>query len=268
MAAFPFSAADPYSGGYKGNETCGGYTPTKVISTSYDYNEADLSYAYEKRQCTEFAKFGLLGTTFVYSSGDYGVAGNSDQCIDPDTGDYNNGSSGLFNPSFPSTCPYVLSVGATQINPGSTVADAESACSQVIYSGGGFSNNFPLPSYQKSALKTYFKKHKPSYGSDRYNNSQATRGYPDVSANGAGYVVATGGEYELVYGTSASAPTFAAIIAMINEKRLNAGKSSVGFVNTAFYANPSMFNDITSGTNPGCGTDGFTAVSDRAEVDD
>jgi tripeptidyl-peptidase-1 len=47
-AAYP----DPY-GGYQGKKACGGVTPAKVISTSYGYNEADLTPAYEKRQCNE-----------------------------------------------------------------------------------------------------------------------------------------------------------------------------------------------------------------------
>ena len=44
---------DPYGGGYQGGETCGKYKPTNVISTSYGYNEADLTPAYEARQCYE-----------------------------------------------------------------------------------------------------------------------------------------------------------------------------------------------------------------------
>ncbi|OAX30875.1 hypothetical protein K503DRAFT_806617 [Rhizopogon vinicolor AM-OR11-026] len=50
--------------------------PTNVISTSYTYNEADLSPAYAIRQCNEHAKLGLMGVTFLYSSGDGGVAGD------------------------------------------------------------------------------------------------------------------------------------------------------------------------------------------------
>lgn len=108
---------DPFPGGYTGPENCGGFAATKVISTSYGYNEADLTPAYEMRQCAEYMKLGMAGTTILYSSGDSGVAGNRNQCIGPD-GMYNNGSSGMFNPSFPSTCPFVTSVGATQIKPG------------------------------------------------------------------------------------------------------------------------------------------------------
>jgi tripeptidyl-peptidase I len=115
---------DPYGTGYgvyKGPENCGGFAATNVISTSYAYNEADLTPFYEMRQCHEYLKLGLQGVTFVYSSGDYGVAGNGGECIDPVTGAYNNGAltpairgqqtkfllgtSGMFNPSFPGTCP-------------------------------------------------------------------------------------------------------------------------------------------------------------------
>ena len=38
----------------------------------------------------------------------------------------------------------------------------------------------------------------------------------------------------------------------INEERIAAGKSVLGFLNPAMYANPGMFNDITNGTNPDC----------------
>jgi tripeptidyl-peptidase I len=95
---------DPYAGGYKGPENCGGYAATKVISTSYVYNEHDLTPFYEERQCNEYMKLGLMGVSVLYSSGDYGVAGNSGQCIAGPglNASYTNGSYGLFNPSFPS----------------------------------------------------------------------------------------------------------------------------------------------------------------------
>ena len=252
---------DPLSGGYKGPENCGGFAATKVISTSYGYNEADLTPFYEMRQCAEYAKLGLQGVSVLYSSGDYGVAGNGGQCIDPVTHQYNNGTSGLFNPSFPSTCPYVTSVGATQIVPGASVTAPEEACETVIYSGGGFSNVFPLPSYQAAAVHEWFTNHPPPYGADRFNNSQMTRGYPDISANGANYVVAIDGAFSLVYGTSASTPVVGSIVTLLNEARLFEGKGSIGFLNPTLYANPAALNDITMGGNQGCGTPGFTATT-------
>ena len=250
---------DPLPGGYTGPENCGGFSATKVISTSYGYNEADLTPAYEIRQCNEYMKLGLQGTTILYSSGDNGVAGNGGQCIGPG-GVYNDGTSGMFNPGFPSTCPYVTSVGATQIVPGASVTQPEEACETVIYSGGGFSNVFALPSYQSAAVKSWFANHPPPYTAAQFNNTQKSRGFPDVAANGANYVVAIDGAFSLVYGTSASAPVTGSIITLINEARLTIGKSSVGFINPTLYANPGLLNDITSGGNQGCGTPGFTAV--------
>ncbi|CAK7236917.1 hypothetical protein SCUCBS95973_009771 [Sporothrix curviconia] len=247
-------------GQYSNAVNCGTAAPTNVISTSYSYNEGDLTAAYEQRQCNEYMKLGLQGVTIVYSSGDFGVAGNGDSCIDPATGAYNNGTSGLFNPSFPGTCPYVTSVGATQLLNGTSVRGAEAACQKVIFSGGGFSNVFGMPSYQQKALQSYMATSPPPYGANRFNNSGTVRGYPDVSANGANYVTAVNGNFTLSFGTSASAPTFASIINLINEQRIKAGKSPVGFINPVLYANPQVLNDITSGNNPGCGTNGFTAV--------
>lgn len=96
---------DPYPGvgAYEGPENCGGFAATKVISTSYAYNEHDLTPFYENRQCNEYMKLGLQGVSILHSSGDYGVAGNGGQCINATSGGYTSGASGMFNPSFPGT---------------------------------------------------------------------------------------------------------------------------------------------------------------------
>lgn len=188
-------------------------------------------------------KLGLQGTTFLYSSGDYGVAGNGGQCIDLATDSYNDGTNGTFNPAFPGTCPYVTSVGATQVKVNATVTQPEEAAESVIYSGGGFSNVFAAPSWQTDALATYFADHLPPYTSEQYNNSQTTRGYPDVSANGVNYVIAIDGEFSYVYGTSASSPTFGSVLTLINAARLDVGKSSIGFINPVLYAEPGILNE-------------------------
>jgi tripeptidyl-peptidase-1 len=86
------------------------------------------------------------------------------------------------------------------------------------------------------------------------------RGYPDVSANGDNIATFIQGNFTLEGGTSASTPIFASIINRINEERLAVGKNTVGFVNPVLYSNPHLLNDITNGTNPGCGTEGFRAV--------
>lgn len=255
-----------YSYPYEGPQNCGGFAASKVISTSYSYNEHDLTPAYEMRQCHEYMKLALQGTTFLFSSGDYGVASHENLCVDAETGAYTNGSYGLFTPTFPAGCPYIVSVGATQIRAsyalkaGIDNSRAEVAASTKIYSGGGFSNVFAVPDYQKPALESYFAAHNPPYGADRYNTSQSSRGHPDVSSNGVNFVSVVNGQTKLLYGTSAATPTFAALLTLINQARMNVGKSSVGFVNPVFYQYPELFNDITEGNNPGCGTDGFEAT--------
>ncbi|KAJ7762293.1 subtilisin-like protein [Mycena maculata] len=254
---------DPHSdepGAYEGPEACGTVKPANVISTSYQYNEADLSVFYTSRQCAEYGKLGLMGVTILYGSGDSGVAGSGTGCLNPDGSQSANGT--IFNPSFPSTCPYVSSVGATQVNPGAKVTDPESAAAQVIFTSGGFSNRFAMPSYQANAVGSYFTNYKPPYSGAIYNASQTSRGYPDLSANGINYVIASNGVFQLVQGTSAASPTVGAILTMVNDARITAGKKPIGFINPTIYSDSfkDAFNDITNGTNPGCGTDGFSAV--------
>jgi tripeptidyl-peptidase I len=108
-----------------------------------------------------------LGTTVLYASGDDGVAGNGGNC-----------TAGVkFDPGFPSSCPFVTAVGATQINPGSTVFEPESVMKnrtesgRLISSGGGFSDIFAMPSYQATAIDNYLKDHPPPYTALQYNNS-------------------------------------------------------------------------------------------------
>jgi tripeptidyl-peptidase-1 len=81
-------------------------------------------------------KLGLLGISVLYSSGDYGVAGNGGQCISANGSYIDQSHGGRFNPAFPSTCPYVTSVGATQVKPGTNIlktrTQPEQACETVL----------------------------------------------------------------------------------------------------------------------------------------
>jgi tripeptidyl-peptidase I len=59
---------------------------------------------------------------------------------------------------------------------------------------------------------------------------------------------------------SASAPTIASVIALVNDMLLAAGKPVLGFLNPWLYSGGSAsFTDITSGSASGCGTTGFPA---------
>lgn len=213
-------------------------------------------------------KLGLQGISVILASGDNGVGG-------PAGDDSSNGCLGsagqIFSPDFPATCPYITTVGATFLPPnGSVYKDQETAVTRFA-SGGGFSNIYPIPSYQASAVSTYFSTSDPPYAyySSVNNNSfganggvynRLGRGYPDVSAIGDNVLIFNEGAPTLIGGTSAAAPAWGAILTRINEERLGAGKTTVGFVNPVLYANAGVLHDITQGSNPGCGTDGFAVA--------
>jgi tripeptidyl-peptidase-1 len=188
-------------------------------------------------------------------------------------------NSTIFNPAWPNTCPYITNVGATKVYPGRTVYEPESAVVDPVghpyrsafSSGGGFSNIYPVPDYQKDAVADFFANNNPPY--PYYTNAldgsipltgglynRIGRGYPDVAANGDNIATYVDGNSTLEGGTSASTPIFASIVNRINEERLARGKNTIGFINPALYSNPHVLNDITNGTNPGCGTVGFKAV--------
>jgi len=70
------------------------------------------------------------------------------------------------------------------------------------------------------------------------------------------------GKPEKIGGTSASSPTFAAFVSLLNDARIAASKSPLGFLNPTLYSSGIPgFNDITVGNNPGCGTPGFNVSS-------
>ncbi|CAK4006177.1 related to Tripeptidyl-peptidase sed1 [Lecanosticta acicola] len=262
---------DPILLGYQGQRQCGVYKPTNVISISYGEQEDDLPTNYQQRQCNEFMKLGMMGTSVIIASGDSGVAArgtddnNADGCL---------GHGEVFNPDFPASCPYVTAAGATYLPPGGDPYKDQEVAVTRFPSGGGFSNIYPRPAYQNASVTNYLTAHTPSYPT--YNTSGmnnppesvtngglyniAGRGYPDVSAIGDNVVVVVNGMFELIGGTSAAAPTFAAIINRVNEERIAAGKKPVGFLNPTLYAHPEIFHDITVGNNSGCGTPGFYAA--------
>lgn len=111
---------------------------------------------------------------------------------------------------------------------------------------------------ESSAVEEYLTK-LGSTNAGKFNVSG--RAYPDVSAIGEDVQVVVNGRTESVGGTSCSSPIFASVIALVNDQLLRAGKPVLGFLNPFLYANPSAFNDITTGNNPGCGTQGFPAMS-------
>jgi tripeptidyl-peptidase-1 len=188
-------------------------------------------------------KLGLQGVSLLVASGDSGVGGS--QCL--------GSTQKVFSPDFPATCPYITAVGSTTLPKGANVAiDAEVATTRFP-SGGGFSNIYEIPSYQSSAVSGYLTNHKPTYKSYQTVNStniganggiynSAGRGYPDVSAVGDNVAIFTGGQEGLIGGTSASSPCFGAILNRINEERIAAGKSTIGFVNPTLVSRKELYS--------------------------
>ncbi|KAJ6030884.1 hypothetical protein N7460_011150 [Penicillium canescens] len=259
---------NPQEGGYKGSLQCGVYDPPKVVSISYGSAEADLPISYQRRQCAEFMKLGTMGVSVVVASGDSGVAGRGG---DPTPSNCLGTQGKIFAPDFPASCPYLTAVGATIIPLGASPEDHTEEAVTSFPSGGGFSNIYKAPDYQAQAVADYFAKAKPSYpyyesvdnssfGANGGVYNRIGRGYPDVAAIGDKVVIYNRGLPTSIGGTSASAPVFASILTRINEERLAAGKSTVGFVNPVLYAHPEAFFDVTKGSNAGCGTDGFSAA--------
>ncbi|CAJ2502332.1 Uu.00g097260.m01.CDS01 [Anthostomella pinea] len=260
--------------GYQGPLQCGGAPKSNVISDDETHtdekNQGALPYFYQVRQCHEWMKLGLQGVSVLYASGDSGVAnrynsGYPNSCLNADQLFVDNNGT-RFSPSFPVNCPYITSVGATTLI-GNDTESGERAVSvpstgpaNAYYSGGGFSNIFPLPSYQASAVQHFNEHYAPNYGPNVYNTSGKARGFPDVAAIGLSVATVWNASLYGVGGTSASTPIFAGIVTLLNEARIAIGKGPIGFLNPTFYKHPQAFNDITIGNNPGCGTDGFNAT--------
>jgi tripeptidyl-peptidase-1 len=226
----------------------------KVVSTSYGDVEHTLPIAYARRVCDSFGQLGARGVTVIFGSGDSGV-GRNGTCHT----NHNDGSAETpeFLTSFPDCCPYVTSVGATMgIEPEVVAIHDE----KRYASGGGFSHYFARPSWQDAAVEKYLNVLGSEHAGMFERNGAA---YPDVSAQGYQYAIVWNGTKHLVDGTSASAPTFAAIVALLNDALLAVGRPVLGFLNPLIWeagANGQGFTDITSGNNKGCNGTGFPAT--------
>ncbi len=218
-----------------------------VHSVSYGNDEAQQVSAEYMESCnTEFMKAGVRGLSLFIASGDQGVYGRE--------GPGNN----VFNPGFPASSPWITSVGGTDFVTASVVGDEQAWDG----SGGGFSNTFDMPEYQRAAVANYKMVAAMSLP-PTFMWNQTGRGFPDLSALGGAVnpycVSAEAGELAGVWGTSASTPVVAGLFAQLNNVRLSAGLPPLGFVNPFIYQNTDCFNDVTQGVNDGGYNWGFTA---------
>jgi tripeptidyl-peptidase-1 len=205
----------------------------QVLSTSYGEDEQSVPPAYAKKVCDLIGQLGTRGVSVIFSSGDTGV-GSACQ-----TNDGKNTT--RFLPIFPASCPYVTSVGGT------THVEPEQA---VDFSSGGFSDLWERPAYQDEAVSSYLKQLGNRW-EGLYNPNG--RGFPDVAAQGQGFRVVDKGRVISVGGTSASAPVFASVVALLNNARIASGKPSLGFLNPWIYSQGYKgLNDIVDGGSDGC----------------
>ncbi|KAJ7775596.1 subtilisin-like protein [Mycena maculata] len=206
--------------------------PPSAMTTSYGLSEEEVGISLATKICNGYMALGARGTSVVFASGDGGVRGNHDDLSVCNVTD--------FIPVFPASCPFVTAVGSTQ---GFAPEKA------INFTGGGFSNFFPARPFQRAAIDGFLKTI-PSNFTGTFNKSGS--GYPDVAVQGWNFEIVVGGETGLVGGTSASSPTFAAIIALINDRLIAEGKPTLGFLNPFIYSTAShAFTDITIGQNSG-----------------
>jgi subtilase family serine protease len=205
----------------------------------------------------EAQKGNLLGITWLASSGDSGAAG-----CDYDVATATQG----LGVSLPASVPEVTAVGGTEFNEGSlsywSAANGPSGGSALSYipetawndtsatgalaaSGGGLSAVYTKPSWQAG----------PGVPND------GARDVPDISFNASdahdAYLVVSEGGVWGVGGTSASAPSFAGMVAVLNQYLLQnqvQTKPGVGNLNPKLYGMAAggasgIFHDVTTGDN-------------------
>ena len=237
--------------------------PPLVHSVSYADDEKDCTEQYMARLDAEFQKAALRGISILFASGDDG-AGSVDSRTDLTEGCRRH------NPNFPSSSPWITSVGGTQLGPAKSRSQSPRQRGEIVSSartgsaittGGGFSHFFPRPSYQARAVQGYLDRaanasaSSPSSRpilppSDWFNASG--RSYPDLAVLATNYEIIVGGRAVRTGGTSASCPVVAAMVSLLNEHQLSRGRPPVGFLNPWLYRvweqhGKEVFNDVVSG---------------------
>jgi kumamolisin len=167
-----------------------------------------------------------MGVTVLAASGDDGASDGS--------------TNGAPTVDFPAASPFVVACGGTKLTLSGAAIGSEQVWNELSSNegatGGGVSEVFALPSYQQNAKVP------------KAPNGFAGRGVPDVAGNAdpqSGYNVFVDGQQTVIGGTSAVAPLWAGLLALINQSL----GTNVGFVNAQLYSAAAAFHDITSGNN-------------------
>ena len=200
-----------------------------VISISWGGPESNWTTQAFEQFDQAFQAAATLGISITLAAGDNGSSDGVDD--------------GQAHVDFPASSPNVLACGGTRLNATSTEISSEVVWNEGDQgaTGGGISDQFPVPDYQDNAGIP------PSANPTK----NVGRGVPDVAGDAdpaTGYVVRVDGQETVIGGTSAVAPLWAGLIARLNQ---GLGKS-VGFLNPTLYGLPSssnVFRDVTSGNN-------------------
>ena len=201
------------------------HKPT-VISISWGHAEINWTAQSMKAFDSAAQDAAALGITICAAAGDHG---SSDNVAD-----------GANHVDFPASSPHILACGGTTLRSADGVITGETVWNDGVKlgaGGGGFSNQFSIPAWQ-SGLSI-----RPPAG--------CGRGVPDVSGVAdlkTGYKVLVDGKSLVLGGTSAVAPLWSGLIALLNEKT---GKQ-LGYPHPLLYTIPqaaAAFRDITNGSN-------------------
>lgn len=195
----------------------------KVVNYSWGMCEDQLQAAHKSDMDTQFARAIAQGVNILNASGDSGS-----DC----DGDGTNAA------SYPASTPNVVGVGGT------TLTVTGDTMSEVAWSGsgGGFSKQYPVPSYQTGL------------GSTVQGQPVTGRGFPDVAFNAdpnSGEAIWVAGTSQVIGGTSMASPQWVGFLTLVLSAR---GSKGLAFLNPTIYAltanqQSSFFNDITSGSN-------------------
>jgi len=199
-----------------------------IVSISWGGPESTWTAQATSAFDTAFADAAALGITVTVAAGDNGSS-------DGVTTDNEN------HVDFPASSPHALACGGTTLRLSGAAIASETVWndgSSGGATGGGVSDVFALPAYQAGA------------GVPVVDDAAGTpgRGVPDVCGDAdpeTGYAVVVDGSSTVIGGTSAVAPLWAGLVALLNER---AGKR-LGFINPTLYANSHALRDVTTGNN-------------------
>jgi len=220
------------------------------IAISISWGQSEDSWTAQGRTAMDaaIADAAAMGITVCVASGDNG----SGDAV----------SDGQSHVDFPASSPHALACGGTKLiaNPSASTISSEVVWNETAANegagGGGVSDHFAVPSFQANAgvPARAARSEVASEAATPAAASAGGRGVPDVAGNAdpvTGYQIFSGGHAQVVGGTSAAAPLWAALVSRLAE----ATGQRFGLIQTLLYAGVSPgtavdgFNDITSGNN-------------------